>query len=110
MDLEVISLDVFVTEEAKEVLRERKPDPEAVLRVAAMDEGCGCGAAVWFEMNWDLPQETDLRFPAGEGLIVAIDPHSLTYFAPEVMIDYEKEGDTFVLKNKSQIFLNHIYI
>ncbi|SEN07750.1 iron-sulfur cluster biosynthesis family protein [Lihuaxuella thermophila] len=103
-------MEVYVTAEAKRVLLKKKPDSEAVLRVASMDEGCGCSADVWFEMNWDLPQETDVRFPAGEGLIVAVDPRSIPAFAPEVIVDYEKERGTFVLKNKNQIFLNHIYI
>ncbi|MBA4494287.1 iron-sulfur cluster biosynthesis family protein [Paenactinomyces guangxiensis] len=103
-------MDVHVTPEARKALSSRKPDPEAVLRLVAMDEGCGCGADILFEMNWDQALPTDRRFPVGEGLTVVMDTHSQTYFYPEVWIEYQPNQDTFTLKNKNQIFLNHIFI
>lgn len=103
-------MTVIVTPDAEAVLHSRKPEPGAVLRVAAMDEGCGCGATVLFEMNWDHAHPADLLYEAGADLTVAMDAHSQIYFTPELMIDYHPETDTFVLKNHQQIFLNHIHI
>jgi Fe-S cluster assembly iron-binding protein IscA len=98
---------VRVTDEAARLLAGRKPEMDAVLRISAMNEGCGCGADLLFEMGWDRPLPDDERHFAGE-LVVALDRHSAQYLEPEVTIDVEDGGGTFVLRSDQEIFLNHI--
>ncbi|MBH8598023.1 MULTISPECIES: iron-sulfur cluster biosynthesis family protein [unclassified Thermoactinomyces] len=101
---------ILVTDEAYQTLVGKKPEPSAVLRIAAITEGCGCSNDAMYEVNWDLPQENDRHFEIAKDLSVVIDPGSQLYFEPELIIDFDPERGTFSLKNKSEIFIRQIFL
>jgi uncharacterized protein YqkB len=104
------TLHIVITDEAYQALITKKPEPEAVLRIAAITEGCGCSNEAMYEVNWDLPREEDRRYVISEELTVVIDQGSEIYFEPELIIEFDQKWETFSLKNKNEIFLHRIYL
>ncbi|GGE22864.1 hypothetical protein GCM10011571_26160 [Marinithermofilum abyssi] len=90
-------------------MSEKKPEPGTVLRMAAMDEGCGCGATVLYELNWDAERREDNWVQTEEeDPVIVVDPHSRMYLERLMSLDYIVEQDTFTVKSASQIYLHHI--
>ncbi|MFC4076584.1 iron-sulfur cluster biosynthesis family protein [Salinithrix halophila] len=102
-------MEVHIDPQTAGVLRSKRPEPQAGLRLAALNEGCGCGADVWFEMNWDSPRSDDISLKT-EGITVLIDPRSREFFDPVLMVSHQLEKDAFSLKSRNQIYLNHIHL
>ncbi|MDR6224855.1 iron-sulfur cluster biosynthesis family protein [Desmospora profundinema] len=100
-------MEVIVNPEARRILMKHQPEPDAALRLAAMDEGCGCGATVLYEMNWDLPRPDDIRLKAGD-LTVVVDRHSLAYFDSTVFVECRPGTHAFWLKSPNQIYLSNL--
>lgn len=102
-------MKIHITPAAVQALRDKKPEPDAALRLAATHDGCGCGATVLYELNWDIPRPEDQRWHVDRFTLV-MDPDSRPFFDPEITIDYHPERDTFALKSSNQIYLHHIYL
>ncbi|QKG84809.1 iron-sulfur cluster biosynthesis family protein [Kroppenstedtia pulmonis] len=100
-------MNIKVTSPAVEAIRDKRGKERDSLRLAVVSEGCGCGADIVFDMEWDQPQRDDLRMKKEE-IQFLVDPDSLLYFDSEVIVDYHEEKGTFSLKSDSQIYANHI--
>ncbi|PTX65062.1 Fe-S cluster assembly iron-binding protein IscA [Melghirimyces profundicolus] len=100
-------MQVHLTPAALEALRSKRPEPGAGLRMAAITEGCGCGATILYELNWDIPRPEDTTWER-DGVRLVMDSHSRMYFDSELTIDYHPEKDTFTFRSPNQIYLNHI--
>lgn len=97
---EVASDEIHVTHAAAEQIREKMAadnKPEGVFRVGIMGGGCS-GLTYLFAVE-DAPRPTDQRFER-EGVVVVVDPKSLTFLGGTVL-DWKSElGKTqFVMRN-----------
>jgi uncharacterized protein YqkB len=91
-------------------LFEAKPTEEAALRVAVITEGCGCGADVVFEMNWDYVKPDDLVVAVSPALRMVLDRESAQFFGADLAVDWHERNQAYVLKNKEQIFSNRLLL
>ncbi|SDW07224.1 Iron-sulphur cluster biosynthesis [Marininema mesophilum] len=104
-----MSIKIHIDDQAAEALLEKRPEESAALRLAVMNEGCGCGGDIWFEMNWDLPQVDDLQIEEA-GVRIILDLKSQEYLEKELFLHYTPEKDAFSLKSRNQIYLHHIHL
>ncbi|MDN4594921.1 iron-sulfur cluster biosynthesis family protein [Polycladomyces subterraneus] len=101
-------MQVLISKEAEQAIQRKKPqESPAVLRLSATDEGCGCGATILYEFNWDHPRPEDVHI-AFDGFTLVYDPDSEAYFDPRVKIDYDSTRDSFTVQSDGQIYLMHI--
>lgn len=99
-------MEVIIDADTQQLLLERRPTTDAALRLAALHEGCGCGATLLYEMNWDLPQSGDIRLAQGE-LTVVVDRDSATYFDAIISVKRMPGTNAFSLKSSNQIYLSN---
>jgi Fe-S cluster assembly iron-binding protein IscA len=101
-------MQVLISKEAQQAIQSKKPQVSpAVLRLSATDEGCGCGATVLYEFNWDHPRPGDVHIPF-DGFTLVYDPDSEAFFDSRVKIDYDPSRDSFTVQSDGQIYLMHI--
>ncbi|MFC7442291.1 iron-sulfur cluster biosynthesis family protein [Laceyella putida] len=103
-------MNITVSDRALTHLLEAKPTDEAVLRIAAITEGCGCSADAAFEMNWDYAKPDDVKVTVSQALQVVLDRESVQFFGPALWVDWHEAHHAYVLKNKEQIFANHLML
>ncbi|BCU82298.1 hypothetical protein JIR001_20810 [Polycladomyces abyssicola] len=101
-------MQVLISKEAEQAIQRKIPqESPAVLRLSATDDGCGCGATVLYEFNWDYPRPEDVQIPF-YGFTLVYDPDSEVYFDPRVKIDYDPSRDSFTVHSDGQIYLMNI--
>jgi Fe-S cluster assembly iron-binding protein IscA len=100
-------VNVHIDSQTRQILTSLRPEPDAALRIAVMDEGCGCGSTVGYEINWDIPLPDDVRLKVEE-LTVVVDPHSLHYFDTPLFLEHHPDTRTFRLKSPNQIYVSNL--
>ncbi|PTM59278.1 iron-sulfur cluster biosynthesis family protein [Desmospora activa] len=99
-------MEVIIEPNTHQRLMECRPTTDAALRLAALHEGCGCGATLLYEMNWDLPQPDDLRQEVGS-ITVVVDRESALYFDSTLQVEHLPDANGFSLKSANQIYLSN---
>ncbi|SFS49457.1 iron-sulfur cluster biosynthesis family protein [Marininema halotolerans] len=100
---------IHIDGQTSKALHQKRPEETAALRLAVMNEGCGCGGDIWFEMNWDHPQMDDIAIHHTP-IQVVLDPQSSEYFDQDLFLRYVAINDSFSLSSKNQIYLHHIHL
>jgi uncharacterized protein YqkB len=101
---------IRVTERAIEPLQRTRPNEAGyALRVIVMDEGCGCGAPLLYDLSWDFKGPED-ELVSAYGMDFIIDSNAKMYLYDPAWIDYDVASEAFRLYSDQQIYNNTIYL
>jgi Fe-S cluster assembly iron-binding protein IscA len=99
---------IRISPEALDRLMKARPDdPGYGLRIIVMDEGCGCGAPLLYDLAWDFKGPGDVSFDAGPFQIL-IERGSIDYLDDPTYLVYDEQKAAYRLYSNNQIYNNEI--
>ncbi|WP_248925544.1 iron-sulfur cluster biosynthesis family protein [Paenibacillus hamazuiensis] len=101
-------MHITFTPAAAEQLEPKLAEPSSRLKLVYDNEGCGCAVngvpALWIVDNGN-PED---RSAKGEPFDVLFQAKDEIYFEDAMLIDYNPERRSFILKSNQQIYTTHL--